>query len=142
MKTKTKNTPKAHTDRLLGFVKEGGLWYADLPEFLAAGLGDKNNLLMVEGSDTFLDLLSAGTNRIKLRISDKPFAGHRIAMRMESMGLDKELLDRVGHNPVDYGAYYQVNTLDGKPFSHKLWLCPVTEYVFGSYPRHIYASIA
>lgn len=40
------------------FVNEVGLWYADLPEFLEQGLGTKNNLLMVDGSDTFLGLLS------------------------------------------------------------------------------------
>jgi len=142
MEATTKKTHDTCTDRLLGFVKEGGLWYADLPEFLEAGLGDRNDLLMVAGSDTFLDLLTGGGSRIRLRISDKPFEGHRIAMRIDAMGLDRALLDSVGHNPVNYGAYYQVTTLDGRPFSHRLWLCPVAEYVFGGYPRNIYASIA
>jgi hypothetical protein len=138
----TQQHPSIATDRILGFVKDNGLWYADLPEFLEAGLGDRNNLLMVAGSDTFLDLLSRGGDRIRLRISDRPFEGHRIAMRMDTLGLDRELLASVGHNPVDYGAYYEVSTLDGRPFQHRLWLCPVTEFVFGSYPENIYASIA
>lgn len=144
MKTMTAEKSKMTkgTDRLLGFVKDGGLWYADLPEFLEAGLGDRNNLLMVAGSDTFLDMLSRNGSRIRLRISDRPFPGHAISMDIESIGLDRDLLEAVGHNPVDYGAYYQVTTLDGKPFSHRLWLCPVTEYVFGRYPERIYASIA
>jgi prepilin-type processing-associated H-X9-DG protein len=53
---------KAHA---LGF-KKNGLWYADLPEFLALGLGSKANLLMVDGSDTFLDLLSSNTSKVSV----------------------------------------------------------------------------
>ncbi len=140
MEATTKKTHDTCIDRLLGFVKEGGLWYADLPEFLEAGLGDRNDLLMVAGSDTFLDLLTGGGNR-KLRNSDRPFEGHRIAMCIDAMGLDRELLDSVGHNLVDYGAYYQVTTLDGRRFSHRLRLCPVAKYVFGGYPRNIYAFV-
>lgn len=49
----TKTITKTKT---LGFYKENGLWYADLPEFLELGLGTKSNLLMVDGSDTFLEL--------------------------------------------------------------------------------------
>ena len=144
MKTKTAEKPSQmkSTDRLLRFVKEGGLWYADLPEFLEAGLGDRNDLLMVAGSDTFLDMLSRNGRRIRLRISDRPFQGHAISMDIDSIGLDRGLLEAVGHNPVDYGAYYQVTSLGGKPFSHRLWLCPVAEYVFGRYPERIYAAIA
>jgi hypothetical protein len=47
----------------------------------------------------------------------------------------------IGHAPVDYGAYYMVNELKGKPFQHRLWLCPVTEFVFGGYPNQIYIEI-
>jgi hypothetical protein len=44
-------------------------------------------------------------------------------------------LNKVGHAPVDYGAYYMVEEMPG----HKLWLCPVTEYVFdGVYPEKIF----
>ena len=130
MEATTKKSPETGIDRLLGFVKEGSLWFADLPEFLEADLGDRN------------DLLTGGDTRIQLRISDKPFDGDRIVMHIDAMGLDKELLDSAGQNPVDYGAYDQVTTLDGKPFRNRLWLCPVAEYVFGGYSRNIYASIA
>ena len=30
--------------QVLGFVKEDGIWYADLPQFLEQGLGTKANL--------------------------------------------------------------------------------------------------
>ena len=59
------------------FVKEVGLWYADLPEFLEQGLGTKNNLLMVDGADTFLDLLSEGGKEVTLDISEDEFSGYQ-----------------------------------------------------------------
>ena len=123
------------------FVKEIGLWYADLPEFLEQGLGTKNNLLMVDGADTFLDLLSSGGERITLDISLVEFEGYQAKMKKVVMGKNQELLDAVGHTPVEYGAYYEVSELDGKSFSHRLWLCPVTEYVFGEYPREIWVRV-
>lgn len=125
----------------LGFIKENGIWYADLPQFLEQGLGTKANLMMVDGADTFLDLLSRNTHQVTLKISPEPFKGQQTYMRKFRKGLNQQLLDLIGHAPVDYGAYYQVKELDGLPYDHQLWLCPVTEYVFGSYPDEIYAAV-
>ena len=117
--------------RNLGFIKENGLWYANLPEFLERGLGTRNNLLMVDGSDTFLDLLSNQGNRITLTMSEQDFEGCQGKLDKIDWGKNQSLLDSIGHAPVDYGAYYMVNELKGKPFQHRLWLCPVTEFIFG-----------
>lgn len=133
--------PVMNKTQILGFVKDNGQWYADLPEFLEQGLGTRANLLMVDGSDTFLDLLSQNGRKITLKISPEPFDGYQTYMKKFRKGLNQSLLDLIGHAPVDYGAYYQVKELNGQPFSHQLWLCPVTEYVFGHYPSEIYASI-
>ena len=127
--------------QVLAFVKEAGIWYADLPEFLEAGLGTRANLMMVDGADTFLDHLAQGKSRITLQISTRPFPGWQAGMRKIRKGLNKPLLQILGHAPVDYGAYYSVTHLNGQPHDHQLWLCPVTEYVFGNYPEQIYASI-
>lgn len=124
------------------FYKENGMWYISLPEFINRGLGNKNNLLMVDGSDTFLDILSGyepntspdGT-KISLVLCDQEFLGCTYRLTKIDNGLDKDLLNKVGHAPVDYGAYYMVDEIPG----HKLWLCPVTEYVFeGVYPEKIF----
>ncbi len=120
------------------FIKEVGLWYADLPDFLEQGLGTKNNLLMVDGADTFLDLLSENGEDVTLDISETEFAGYQAKLRKISLGKNQALLDNVGHEPVEYGAFYEVSELDGKSFSHRLWLCPVTEYVFGRYPEEMW----
>lgn len=127
--------------QVLSFVKEKGIWYADLPEFLEAGLGSKANLMMVDGADTFLDLLAQGNDSITLTISSKPFQGWQTKMHKIKVGLNSTLLQLIGHAPVDYGAYYKVTQMNGEAYNHQLWLCPVAEYVFGNYPQEIYTSI-
>jgi hypothetical protein len=48
MPTYTTARPVADTQtQVLAFVKEAGIWYSDLPEFLEAGLGTRANLMMV-----------------------------------------------------------------------------------------------
>jgi len=123
------------------FYKEDGMWYIDLPAFLEAGLGTKENLLMVAGADTFLDLLSDNTHKVSLVFSTKDFPYSLCKLNKLHLGMDKEYLDKIGHAPVDYGAYYDVVEMNKEPFQHKLWLCPVTEYVFGgNYPEEIYVK--
>jgi len=136
MQAKTK--PQTKT---LAFYKEQGLWYADLPDFLNQGLGTKANLLMVDGSDTFLDLLSSNGTKVAVQLSTQPFDNHSIHLEKIKKGINQELLTSIGHAPVDYGAYYNVKKYQNKPFQHTLWLCPVTEYVFqGQYPQNIYLN--
>jgi hypothetical protein len=127
--------------QVLGFVKEGKFWYADLPEFLEQGLGTRADLLMVDGSDDFLDILSDNGTAVVTTISKVDFKGADAKMRKVSIGKNQTVLDNVGHAPVDYGAYYDVYELYGQPFSHRLWLCPVTEYVLGEYPDSIFIQI-
>ena len=134
----TKNITQTKT---IGFYKENNLWYAALPEFLENGLGTKADLLMVDGADTFLDLLSSNGNNVTVTMGTQPFENHSIHLEKLNIGLNRKLLNSVGHAPVDYGAYYNVTTYQNKPFQHRLWLCPVTEYVFrGEYPQNIYLT--
>ena len=55
-----------------------------------------------------------------------------------------ELKDLAGHKLVqlDYsltgGSTYQVTGLEG--FERDIWLCPVTLFVLGRYPRYIYVK--
>ena len=136
MQTNTTSTTKT-----LGFIKDNDIWYADLPQFLEHGLGTRENLMMVDGADTFLDILSNHSKQVTLRIAPEAFKGYQTSMKKFRKGLNKPLLDLVGHAPVDYGAYYQVHEMHNQPYDHQLWLCPVTEYVFGNYPDTIYAAV-
>lgn len=96
---------------------------------------------MVDGSDTFLDLLSNLGKEITLDIGLEEFDGYQAKLNKIILGKNQGLLDIVGHEPVEYGAYYEVSELNFKKFSHRLWLCPVTEYVFGSYPEEMYVML-
>ena len=132
-------THNATITKTLSFYKEYGIWFADLPAFLDAGLGSKTNLMMVDGADTFLDFVSDNQNRATLKISTTPFEDTEAVLKKIHVGLNQELLDQIGHAKVDYGAYYHVEKYKEIVINHKLWLCPVTEYVFeGTYPQTIY----
>jgi len=124
------------------FYKEEGIWYIDLPEFLEAGLGTKANLMMVAGADILLDILSNNTNRVSLKFDSQPFVGCNTVLDMINIGKDQEVLDAAGHPFVEYGAYYNAIEINGEPANHQVWLCPVTEYVFGGgYPTNIYVKV-
>ncbi|MEY4275152.1 MAG: hypothetical protein RL638_2100 [Bacteroidota bacterium] len=119
------------------FYKETGTWYIDLPAYLEAGLGTKANLMMVAGADIFLDQLSNHGTEVTVHIETEPYAEQSFALKKIGIGKDQELLDAVGHAPVEYGAYYKADRN-----GHILWLCPVTEYVFGGdYPDNIYIHV-
>lgn len=120
------------------FYKENGIWYIDLPEFLESGLGTKANLMMVNGADDFLDLVSGQGDEVTLEFGIAAFEGMTHTLKADKLGMDKDLLDRIGHAPVSYGMYYTVKELN----YFRLWLCPVTEYVFGGgYPKEIYVRV-
>jgi hypothetical protein len=139
MPTKTQNVTVTKT---LSFYKENGIWFADLPQFLDAGLGTKANLMMVDGADTFLDVISNNQNKTTLKISTSQFDDTDTVLHKIGLGLNQELLDFIGHAKVNYGAYYKVDQFKGALINHQLWLCPVTEYVFeGSYPETIYIKL-
>jgi hypothetical protein len=120
------------------FIKEAdGIWYIDLPEYIEQGLGSKANLMMVAGADTFLDVLSNNSDEVTLEIDTQPFHGYEHALVHIHRGMDEELLKIAGHPDVEYGGYYIAF-----PLNHLLWLCPVTEYVFGGdYPKNIYTRV-
>ena len=68
------------------FYKENGMWYIDLPEYLEAGLGTKNNLLMVAGADTLLDILSNNGTEITIEFGDERFDGCNVQLDFNEMG--------------------------------------------------------
>ena len=126
----------------LMFYKENGIWYIDLPHFLNNGLGTKANLMMVDGADTFLDKLSNNGNSVKVKVSTSRFEGFEARISLQGRGKNQQLLDQIGHAPVDNGAYYLLDFFNGNEANHIMWLCPVTEYVFGGkYPEKIWLSV-
>ena len=136
-KNEIPNVITSHVNTVRKFYKENGKWYIDLPEFLELNLGTKENLLMVGGSDTFLDKLSNNGTEVTVRFSNKTFTECEDVLYQTKLGFDDQYLEEVGHPVVDGGSYYKSVKKD-----HQLWLCPVTKFVFnGDYPSVIYIQV-
>jgi hypothetical protein len=130
------------------FYKENGLWYIDLPEFIENGFGSKANLLMVDGSDKMLDILSRNTGECVVRFKDHSIYNpgeepkYDAIMDIANQGMNKTILDEVGHAPIEYGRYYTTQAfVDDVHHNIRTWLCPVAEWVFGHYPNRIYVEV-
>ncbi len=116
------------TSYQLAFVKEeSGRWYIDLPEWEGA----HTNLEMVAGADCLLDhLLPAGSNRVEAEVV-------KADERLMSYEADERYFhcERTEMSPFG-GATYRVNGLEG--FNRQMWICPVTLFVLGEYPKNMY----
>ena len=105
---------------VMSFEKEDwGGWFAVIPSWP----GPKGALAMVDGADTFLDLLSRGENEVTLDLSIEPQEGWS-ELKYESKHIFGD------------GAYYV--DLD---HDHLMWLCGVTEFVFGHMPDQIWYNV-
>lgn len=123
IKNMNKQTNTFEGQMELIFVKEKGRWYVDLPQFLEADAGDKDDLEMVAGADTFCDELSDGGDRLKVTISTDLFPGADFSIKRLNNG------NREGR---DYEAFKK------QRFILNMWLCPVLLYVMESYPDTVY----
>jgi hypothetical protein len=105
----------------LSFTKEGDFWYIDLPNWPFS----HGNLMMVAGADKLCQELSYDGihTSVEVIISRKPLElPDYIHLNREEVGI------------ID-GATYEVS---GATSTRLCWICPVTLFVFGGYPRHIY----
>lgn len=104
--------------RSLKFYKEvDHRWFADLPEWK----GEKDDLEMVMGADTMLDIISQGDDIVFLTLSDKPFEGYDYLLTLK-----EEIYD---------GVLYDLTSTN---FNFEVWLCGVTKFVFNTFPDKIY----
>jgi hypothetical protein len=107
------------------FYKDGMNWYIDLPAYLEQG-GSPGDLQMVDGADTMLDFMSGGEGDVMVQVSREPFEGSEVL----------ELTEKC--DPHIGGAYYLLQTYQGQNINKRMWLCGVTEFVFGDLPERIY----
>ena len=111
------------------FYKEpDGRWYIDLPQYLLQG-GEKADLEMVAGADTFLDIIAGGKSNVFTVLSERPFE-------------KADLLFRIDRD-ISSGSWYKLgNYRDTTYEDFEMWLCDVTAYVFdGKFPDIIYFSV-
>ena len=105
--------------------EEDGGWYIDLPEWQGAHA----NLAMVAGADKLLDFVGCGDSRVEVEVIKSDELIEQIEQGPEYFRCDRIDQSTFG------GATYQVN-LEG--FDSTMWLCPVTLFVLGEYPKYLY----
>ena len=106
--------------------EDDGLWYVDFPNWPF----DHHNLLMVNGADEMCAFLSVDdvTTEVLVRPSNK---------RLQLEGY-AELVQK--EHSLTGGSTYEVRNLEG--FNRNIWLCPVTLFVLGKYPKYMYVKKA
>lgn len=114
-------------EQLLGdmeftFEKKVGKWFIVLPDWK----GNLEDLQMVNGADTMLDILSRQQNDVTLKVwLSKPAT--------PCIGISKIAQD-------GQGATYQVSGC--ADYDGTIWLCNVTKFIFlGLHPQHIYFQV-
>lgn len=136
----------------LAFVKDDDTWYVDLPQWP----WKRENLAMVCGADKMLDLLAAtpendkGPNRVKLEVkpADKPLDDEEIQKLLSEDWVELTQTK----STLTGGATYTLKGKIEKDFTIKdywagekkprtLWLCPVTLFIFGHYPKFFYGRV-
>jgi hypothetical protein len=99
-------------------------WYVDLPEWE----GPKAALEMVDGADTMLEYMAEGLGEVRAILStkkvDNSYHLHFIRETPE----------------VGEGAQYYLEEYIGLTINLKVWLCDVTKFVFGDFPKDIWIT--
>ena len=107
------------------FYKIGTEWYIDLPEYIQQG-GSIADLQMVDGADKMLDMIAKKEDSVHLAISKESFPG------ADSLELKEKCDPYIG------GGYYIMNKFEGTIINQTMWLCQVTDFVFGDIPQQIF----
>lgn len=110
------------------FIKESdGKWYYYFPQWPFA----HHNLMMVAGADKLCSFLSENGKEVNITAGiNKECSSYK----------DFRVVLHKMNSSLTGGAFYDVilpNNPTGKKYQYELWLCPVTLFVLGRYPRHI-----
>jgi hypothetical protein len=109
----------------LKFYKESdNRWYVDLPEWE----GSKAELEMVAGADSMLEYMAEGEAQVWIVLSEQEFEN---ADKLEFLRLATE---------IENGAFYKLDKYRGIEIGLEMWLCDVTKFVFGDFPKTIFLS--
>lgn len=114
-----------HISRILKFEKTPEhRWFVDLPDWK----GSKDDLEMVCGADTMLDIISQYECVAHLGLSNSPTLFPQCVL---------DLVEECGE-PI-FGANYIAKEINGVSYDLKVWLCDVTKFVFnGDFPKKIF----
>lgn len=102
--------------------EDDGCWYVDYPNWPF----DHHNLMMVSGADCLCEVLS----------DDDRVARVEVIPSSKQLDLpDYAKLTQL-QSSLAGGSTYEVTNLP--TFSGTIWLCPVTLFVLGKYPKYLY----
>lgn len=107
----------------ISFTRErNGNWYVDLPNWK----GSHDSLQMVAGADDMLEFIGNGAPHVTLQV---------IKHNTQLNDVDADMIcDRINYSMTG-GATYNVFNKYG---IDEMWLCPVTLFVLGEYPKYLY----
>ena len=124
----------------LHFVAENDppikLWYYDFPHW---GF-DKHNLLMISGADKLCELYAKGKDEVTVEIIASKKKQDLPTQLYDEFVAQDIIIDGMTHqgkfinsqlDKLLYGRTYQKDHTT-------MWICPVTLFVLGRYPKHIY----
>ena len=102
--------------------EQDGYWYVDFPGWPF----DHHNLMMVAGADNLCEFLSDDKKTVTVSVipesKEKNHPGYAKLIQIESS--------------LTGGSTYEVTGIEG--FNRNIWLCPVTLFVLGTYPKYLY----
>jgi hypothetical protein len=101
------------------FEREGNRWFIVLPEWE----GIKDDLEMVCGADTMLDIVAQGENTAFMTISETVIENPTFILRYKEDQLEGGL----------YSLTSELHEFD-------VWLCHVTKFVYGYLPETLYCK--
>ena len=99
-----------------------GYWYIDFPNWKF----NHHNLMMVAGADDLCEFLSSDNISITLNVVPSK----------KELELDGYYKLEQKDCSLTGGSTYSVTNING--FEKDIWLCPVTLFVFGEYPKYLY----
>lgn len=105
--------------------EDDGCWYVDYPSWPFS----HHNLMMVAGADEMCAFLSDDDKTTKVEVV--PSKKKRNDMKDYAELIQKEY-------SLTGGSTYEVHNLPG--FTKDIWICPVTLFVLGEYPKYIYVK--
>lgn len=120
-------------------------WYIDFPNWP----WKKANLEMVSGADKLLDILSKGRDRVTVLVkpSSKPMDEAEFQKLKQDGWLELTQIQSSLTGGATYTArgnnierFVRRHPLTGEVSQRTLWLCPVTLFVVGRYPKYFYVK--
>ena len=116
----------------LHFTKEDdNKWYIDLPDWPF----DHHNLMMVAGADKLCKELSYDGRHTKVEVMIADSEKEELEMNRTHQHTD--IMAVREDYSITGGANYKASACDYREITPKFWLCPVTLFVLGHYPKYL-----